>query len=390
MTRGFILLMAFAVGSIAANLYYAQPLIALISGSLTLAPEAAGLVVTLTQIGYGLGVLFIVPLGDLVENRKLILTQLTLIVFALLGLALSTTLFPYFAAALAVGLGASSVQMIVPYVAHFSTEASRGRTVGSLMSGLMLGIMLSRPIASLLADAFSWHSVFYFSAALMALLGVFLYLSLPPRIPEALGLTYRELISSMGRIFIETETLRRRAIYQAFLFGAFCLFWSTVPLLLAGPDFQFTQKGIAIFALAGIAGAVSAPFAGRSADRGWSQRATTFAILASGVSFLLTHLFSPGSAAALILLVLAANLLDAGVSANLVLGQRAIFLLDARNRSRMNGLYIATIFVGGSLGSALGVWAYAHGGWSFTSWVGFSLPAMAFLYFSTENLKRKS
>ena len=151
-SKALILLLGLAVGVIAANLYYAQPLIALIASSLGLDPAAAGLIVTLTQVGYGIGVLFIVPLGDLVENRKLILTLMVIAILALLGLALSSHILPYFLAALATGIGACSVQIIVPYAAHLTPEATRGRVVGSLMSGLMLGIMLSRPIASILTD----------------------------------------------------------------------------------------------------------------------------------------------------------------------------------------------------------------------------------------------
>ena len=168
-------LLGLAVGVIAANLYYAQPLTAPMAKSLGLTAASAGLVVTLTQMGYGLGVLFLVPLGDLVENRKLILSLLVLAIFALIGVASSTSIVPYFAAAFFLGIGVSAVQMIVPYAAHLSPEAKRGQVVGSLMSGLMLGIMLSRPISGILTDLISWHAVFYLSATLMSLLAIVLY-----------------------------------------------------------------------------------------------------------------------------------------------------------------------------------------------------------------------
>jgi predicted MFS family arabinose efflux permease len=383
-SRALILLLGLAVGVIAANLYYAQPLIALISQSLGLDPAAAGLIVTLTQVGYGLGVLFIVPLGDLIENRKLILILMVIAVLALLGLALSTQIVPYFLAALATGIGACSVQIIVPYAAHLTPEATRGRVVGSLMSGLMLGIMLSRPIASLLTDLFSWHAVFYLSASLMVLLGAALYKFLPPRQPANLDLRYADLIGSMAQLFLRTSLLRRRAFYQAFMFAAFCLFWTATPLLLSGPEFHLSQTGIALFALAGVAGAIVAPLAGRFADRGWTRIGTFASMLSGCVAFLMTHLVPLGSVSSLALLVLSAILLDAGVTANLVLGQRAIFSLRAKYRSRLNGLYIATIFVGGAFGSSVGAWAYAKGGWNLTSWVGFAMPLGALLYFGTE------
>lgn len=383
-SRGLVILLATAVGVMAANLYYAQPLIAMISSALGLEASIAGLVVTFTQVGYALGVLLIVPLGDMVESRRLILTMIAVTVTGVLGLAFSTHMIPYFIAAFATGLGASTVQIIVPYSAHLVPENKRGQTVGSLMSGLMLGIMLSRPTASLLADWFSWHAVFLVSAALMVLLGFSLSARLPSRTPAPIGIRYPELLKSMGRLFLETSILRRRGIYQAFLFGAFCLFWTTTPLLLAGPGYEFSQTQIAIFALVGVAGAISAPFAGRAADRGYSQKATMIALISCSASFLLSHFFPSGSWASVVALGCAAILLDAGVSANLVLGQRAIFALSPEARSRMNGLYIATIFIGGAVGSALGVWAFAHGGWQMTSWLGFALPACALAYFLTE------
>lgn len=379
-------LLAVSVGVIAANLYYAQPLIALIAKSLKLSPSVAGLVTTLTQMGYGLGVLLIVPLGDLLENRKLILTMLSLAVVALLGLAFSTQLVPYFIAAFLVGVGASAVQIIVPYSAHLAHESVKGRVVGNLMSGLMLGIMLSRPIASFLTDLFSWHAVFLLSAGLMLVLTIILYRFLPARKPASTNLKYRELIASMIHLLLNTPVLRRRAIYQAFLFGTFCLFWTSVPLYLSGPAYNFSQTGIAFFALAGIAGAVVAPLAGKYADKGMIQQATTVAMISASLSFLLTHIFAPGSTMALVFLVMAAILLDAGITANLVLGQRAIFSLNPEQRSRLNGLYVAVLFVGGAFGSMSGAWAYAHGGWTMTSYIGFGLPVCALLYFSTEFL----
>ncbi|RRD21378.1 MFS transporter [Brucellaceae bacterium VT-16-1752] len=170
----------------------------------------------------------------------------------------------------------------------------------------------------------------------------------------------------------------------ACLFGAFSLFWTTTPLLLAGPAFHLSQGGIALFALAGVAGAIAAPIAGRIADRGWSRPATALAMLAVVGAFLMTHIASEGSMLALGLLVAAAILLDFGVAANMTLGQRAIFSLGAELRSRLNGLYMATFFVGGAVGSAAGGWAYAQGGWSLASWIGFAFPVAALAYFVTE------
>ncbi|MBO9665790.1 MAG: MFS transporter [Bdellovibrio sp.] len=379
------LLLGLAVGIIAANLYYAQPLVAMISQALGIPTSSAGLVVTLTQVGYGLGVLFLVPLGDLLENKKLILSLITLAVVALLALTFTTQVIPYFIAALLLGIGTSSVQIIVPYASHMTAESHRGHVVGSLMSGLMLGIMLSRPISSLLTDLISWHAVFFLSAILMILLGVILAKRLPPRQPlHNTNLRYQDLLASMGKLLIHTAVLRRRAFYQACMFGAFSLFWTAIPMYLMSSTYHLSQSAIAVFAFAGVAGAISAPFAGRMADNGFSRPATAVAMLSAIASFAVTHILEPGSYAALAILVLSAILLDAGITATLVLGQRAIFSLSPEFRGRLNGLYIAVIFVGGALGSYAGAWSYAQGGWVMTTLVGILFPATALVVFATE------
>jgi predicted MFS family arabinose efflux permease len=377
------LLLATACGLIVANMYYAQPLAGPISAALGLSPGAAGLVVTLTQVGYGAGLLLIVPLGDLVENRRLICTVVGVGALALLGAGLSTHLLAFLVAAVFIGLGSVAVQILVPYAAHLAPEAARGRVVGNVTTGLMLGVMLARPISSYLTALSSWRTVFLVSSAVMVMLAVVLSQALPRRKPIP-RLRYRALLASMLGLALTTPVLKRRAIYQAFLFGAFSLFWTTTPLLLASPDFGLSQRGIALFALASVAGAVAAPLAGRVADRGWSRAATAFAMLAVAAAFLMTHIVRSDSTLALVFLVLAGVLLDFGVQGNVVLGYRAIFALKPEHRSRLNGLYMATFFTAGAIGSALGGWAFAHGGWPLASWIGFALPVMALLYLATE------
>lgn len=376
-------LLATACGLIAANLYYGQPLAGIIGAELGLSVGATGLIVTLTQIGYGIGLLFVVPLGDLVENRKLVVSSVAMAVLSLVGAAFAPHAAPFLIAAFLVGVSSVAVQVIVPYAAHMAPHAIRGRVVGNVMSGLMAGIMLARPVSSLLSEVVSWRGVFLTSAAVMALLAVVLFRLLPTRMPDA-RLTYGALMASMGRLALHTPILRRRAIYHAFLFAAFSLFWTTTPLYLSGPHFNLSQGEIALFALAGAAGTVAAPIAGRMADRGWTRAATFFALVAVALSFAVTHLAPEGSHLALAILVLAAIVLDFGVTTNLVLGQRAIFTLGAEFRSRLNGIYMATFFMGGAIGSAVGGWAYAVGEWQAASWIGFALPVAALLYFLTE------
>lgn len=377
------LLFAAACGLIVANIYYAQPLIGPIAASLDLSPQTAGLIVTMGQIGYGLGLLLIVPLADLFENKRLILISLGLCIVALICAGLATQAVPFLVASLFIGLGAVAVQIIVPFAAHLTPPAMRGQVIGNVMSGLMLGIMLARPVASFLTELSSWHTIFFASAACMVLLLILLGRVLPERMPSS-TLSYSSLIGSMLRLMVTEPVLRRRALYHACLFGAFSLFWTTVPLLLAGPLFNLSQAGIALFALAGVSGAIAAPLTGRIADKGWSRPATIFAMLAVASAFLLTELIELGSTYSLAWLVVAAIVLDFGVSANLALGQRAIFLLPAEYRSRLNGMFMATFFLGGALGSAVGAWGFAQGGWALSVGIGFCLPVTALIYFSTE------
>jgi predicted MFS family arabinose efflux permease len=389
---GMIRLLAGAAGLIVANLYYAQTLVGPISAATGLSPQAAGLIVTLTQIGYALGLLFIVPLGDLVENRRLIIGALVATACALAAAALSTSAWLFLAAALCIGLGSVAAQILVPFAAHLSREATRGQAVGKVVSGLLVGIMLARPAASLIADHAGWHAVFGLAAAAILGLAFVLRAKLPPRMPGAHlpdpRLSYGQLIASLWALFAATPVLRRRAAYHAGLFGAFSLFWTVTPLLLQSPAFHLSQTAIALFALVGVAGAVASPVAGRLADRGHTLAATAGALLL-GIGGFALALWQPQSRLPAIgILVIASIVLDMAVAANLVLGQRAIFLLGAEVRSRLNGIYFALFFAGGALGSAAGAWVYAHHGWHAAVLTGIAFPAAALLYWSGELLHR--
>ncbi|RKE86571.1 MFS transporter [Rhizobium sp. AG855] len=383
LSAGLTFIMAAACGLIAANLYYAQPLAGPIADAIGLPLHASGLIVTLTQVGYGLGLFFLVPLGDLVENRKLILVMIGAVTAALIAACLATTPLPFLAASLSIGLGAVAVQMIVPFAAGLAPEQSRGKVVGNVMSGLMVGIMMARPVSSLVARLGSWHTIFFLSAAVMVALGVVLAMTLPERRPQA-KLGYLALIGSMGRLFVTQTVLQRRAAYQAFQFAAFSLFWTVTPLYLASPAFGLTQTGIALFALAGVAGAIASPIAGRLADRGLSGPATAFGLSSVLTAFVVTLMSPEGSWIALSLLTFAAILLDFGVTTTLVTGQRAIFGLGAELRSRLNGLFMAIFFTGGAIGSAIGAYSYAQGGWTAAAILGGALPLAALLLFLTE------
>ncbi|MEK4104275.1 MULTISPECIES: MFS transporter [Paenibacillus] len=381
-------MLAAACGLIVANLYYAQTLVGPISVSTGLSSTAAGLIVTLTQIGYVVGLLFIVPLSDIVENRRLTIITLMVAVGALLVAAFAANAPLFLTASLFIGTGSVVAQILVPYATYLASEEQRGRVVGNVMSGLLLGIMFARPVASFITSIWGWQAVFIFSAVVITLLAILLSRFLPERKP-APSVSYGKLIVSLGTLLKQTPILRRRALYQACLFGAFSLFWTVVPLRLAD-DFGMSQQGIAWFALVGVGGAVAAPIAGRLADKGWSKWLTGLAMIIATLSFLLIHLFHSHSTFALILLFISAITLDMAVSGNLVLGQRVIYSLGSEARGRLNGIFMAIFFVGGAVGSSLGGWAYAYGGWTFASLIGVILPLLALVYFFTEKRSTKA
>lgn len=242
------ILIAAACGIIVANLYYAQPLVGIISESIGLSATSAGLIVTLTQFGYVIGLLFIVPLGDIMENRKLVFFALLLTGIALAITSVTKQEASFLAASFFIGLGSVAAQVLVPFASYLASDSSRGRVVGNVMSGLLLGIMLARPLSSLVADYFGWNFVFAFSAAAVMLLAFVLLKVLPERKPTT-NTSYKALLGSMWYLLKTTPILRRRAAYHAFVFASFSLFWTTVPLFLAGPTFDFSQKEIALFAL---------------------------------------------------------------------------------------------------------------------------------------------
>ncbi len=379
---GLMLLMAAACGLIVANLYYAQPLVGPISAATNISQSASGFIVTITQLGYAIGLLFLVPLSDLLENKRLIHAILIIVILGLVTASMARNASVYFIAAALIGLGSVAAQIIVPFAAHLAIPEQRGAIVGKIMSGLLLGIMLARPVASLITSLWNWQLVFIVSAGIMMLLFMLLYFKLPKRKPVPKD-RYPDILKSLWYHFRYTQVLRRRALYQAALFGSFSLFWTVVPLWLS-EHFQLDQQGIALFGLAGVAGAIAAPIAGKLADRGWSGRLTGFALLLASFSFVFTHLQPGNKFLSLLIFCLAAILLDMSVSGNLVLGQQAIYGLGDEIRGRVNGVFMAVFFGGGAIGSSLGGWAYAQGSWNWASVIGVVLPILAFLYYLTE------
>ncbi|MCW8306300.1 MFS transporter [Acidiphilium sp. PA] len=384
-STGLITLYAVAAGAVVANLYYAQPLVGLIAPALHLPKSIASLLVTFTQLGYACGLLLLVPLGDLVENRAL---STRLIGGSVIALTLATAAWAwpvFLAAALLIGLCSSAVQILVPMIATLTPDATRGRVVGNVMGGLVFGILLARPVASLIAYAVGWRAVFGLSALGMAALFLVLRRHLPRVAPKAEA-GYFSLILSMFKLYATEPTLRRRAAYQCAAFGVFSLYWTAVPIYLT-EQFHYTQFGIAVFALVGAAGAISAPLAGRLADAGHGRVSSAVSLALVLVSFGVSAL-----AAALhsvVLLALAGVALDFGVQANNVLGQRAIYALAPELRARLNGAYMAAFFVGGATGSAVASALLIHGGWPLVALVGAAAPALALSYFILNEIRRR-
>ncbi|MGI4879338.1 MAG: MFS transporter [Janthinobacterium lividum] len=376
-------LLSVACGMLVANIYFGQPLTGLISAALGMPRASTGLIVTLPLIGYGTGLLMLVPLGDLVENRRLVLVLVAIEIACLLLIGTLSHPVAFLATGFLMGMAASVVQVILPYASHLTPEAMRGKALGRLVSGIMLGIMLARPVASFVAELSSWRVIYLLSGGTSFALFLTLWFKLPRRAPSA-GPSYGALMGSMWHIFVHTELLRRRAFYQAAMFGAFSAYWTAVPLWLTGAPFNLSQNGIAWVALAGVARAIAPPFAGRLADIGHARAGTAAAMLLASTAFLLSNLGHGGGAFELSMVVATAILLDFAVSANLVFGQRAIYALGAEERSRLNGLFMATFFAGGAIASAVAGWAFAKAGWTGVSIIGVALPMIALAYWATE------
>jgi predicted MFS family arabinose efflux permease len=371
---------AAASGLAVANIYYSQPLIGLIAPALGLHPGLAGLIVSVTQLGYGAGLLLLVPLSDVFENRGLILRALGAVTLGLLAIAMSDSALTLLMASFAVGVFCVATQILVPFASHLSPEASRGKVVGTVMSGLLAGIMLARPFSSYIAATLGWRAVFYISAAMMLALLLLLRRVLPQRHPRS-TVTYPQILRSLPTLVASTPLLRRRAFYQAMLFAGFNLFWTGSPLLLA-KEFGMGQRGIALFALAGAAGALSAPIAGRLADRGLTRPATGWALLAVVLAFGLA--IEARLIHSLSLLILAALILDAAVQLCQVLSLRNIYMLAPQLRGRLNGLFVAFAFLGGAAGSGLAAAVYTARGWTTLAALGAVCAGVALAQFGTE------
>lgn len=379
-TPALTLACAVACGIIVANLYFAQPLLDLIGPDLKIGDAVGGFIVTLTQFGYGIGLLLVVPLADRLENRRLILTMLACTVLALAAVTLAPNEGLFLASTLALGIAAAGAQIILPFAASLAPEHERGKMIGNIMAGLLTGIMLARPAASLIASEFGWRAVFGSSAVLVLLLTVCMARILPERRPHSRE-SYGAILASMGRLMATMRPLQRRALYQSVVFIVFNIFWTAAPLMLAR-DFGLTQKGIALFALAGAGGALAAPLAGRLGDAGYVRAGTGAALATAFIAFLVSGYAV--EAHLLLGLVLLAVLIDASAQVNQVLSQRVIFGIAGQARARVNAVFMTTMFLLGGTGPAIATLTYHAGGWSLAALTAAGLLLFVFAVFLTE------
>jgi predicted MFS family arabinose efflux permease len=361
-SRWVILLLAIGAGFSVASIYYAQPLLPLMGSDLHLSIEGMGLVPTLTQAGYAIGILFLLPLGDRHDRRTLIVIKSTALALVLLACSLVAELHTLLIVSLLIGVAATMAQDIVPAAAILAPEGKQGKTVGTVMTGLLLGILLSRTVSGVIGEAFGWRVMYQLAAASIATVGVVMWAILP-RFVNHSTLSYPALMRSMEHLWRRYPALRRAALAQGFLSIAFSAFWSTLAVMLL----ERYQLGSAVaggFGIAGAAGALAAPLAGGLADKLGAGRVTQLGAALVTVSFALMFLMPMlGGHGQLILIGLSAVGFDLGLQSSLVAHQNLVYSLEPQARGRLNALLFTVVFIGMALGSALGTKVYALAGW---------------------------
>lgn len=356
-------LLAAGAGFSVASLYYSQPILGVLGADLQAGADRIGLVPTLTQLGYALGILLLAPLGDRLNRRRLIVTKAVALTAALLLSAFAPSVPWLLLASLLIGLSATVAQDIVPAAATLAPEASRGKAVGTVMTGLLLGILLSRVVSGLLAEQLGWRTVYGAAAASVAVLAVALWRGLPDFAPTT-RVSYAALIGSMGQLWQRYPGLRHAALAQGLLAVGFSAFWSTLAVMLHAEPFHLGSGAAGAFGLAGVAGALAAPLAGRISDRRGPELVTRLGAGLSALAFasmaLATWLPPQGQ---LLLIVLSAVAFDFGVQATLVAHQTLVYGLEPAARSRLNALLFVGMFIGMATGAWLGSLALARWGW---------------------------
>ncbi|GHO52233.1 permease [Ktedonobacter robiniae] len=364
-----VLLLAVVCGLAAANLYYVQPVLADIGHEFAVSVNQVGVLATLSQLGYAVGLLLIIPLGDRYNRRTLIVTMLVAVTVALIAMALAPTLMFLSIASFAVGVTTVVPQLVVPLAASLARPQERGRVVGTVMSGLLIGILLARTVSGVLAAHLGWRTVYWVAAGLMVLLALILRFLLPLDRPQS-DMSYTQLLRSLWSLVKSEPVLRETSVFGALGFAAFSAFWATLSFRLQTPPFHYGSEVAGLFGLVGVVGALAASFIGRLADKVNPRKTIGIGLLillASFGIFWLTGQYLWG-------LIIGVILLDLGAQANQISNQARVYSLNPAARSRLNTIYMVSYFIGGSLGSFLGTY-----GWDFAGWFGVCCVGLLFL-----------
>lgn len=373
--RALVLTLAVVTGAAVANIYYAQPLLAAIAGDFTTSTGTAALLVTASQLGYAAALALLVPLGDLLERRRLVTVLLVVTAIGLVAAAVAPTFPALVAAIFAVGVSSAVAQIVVPLAASLAPDATRGRVVGTVMSGLLIGILVARTVAGGLAELGGWRLVYGLAAAVMLVLAVVVRLRLPRVEPEQ-SISYGALLGSVVAIVRTEAVLRQRMVLGALGMGGFTILWTALTFLLSGPDYRFGEATIGLFGLAGLAGAAAAPVAGRLADRGRGGRTVTGAFVVLVVSW---GLLAAG-AVSLVALVAGIVLLDLAQQTLQISHQSAIYARSPGARSRVTTAFIVSAFLGGAAASAATSAVYPMAGWFGVSVLGGAVAVAGLLF----------
>ncbi|WP_414170108.1 MFS transporter [Streptoverticillium reticulum] len=383
LTRRTLLLMAVATGLSVAGNYFSQPLLDTMAHHFGMSSGTAALVVTVSQIGYVCGLVLLVPLGDLLERRRLTVTLCALTAAGLVCTAAAPETSLLFTGLALTGLCSVGAQVMVPFAATMAAPEARGRAVGTVMAGLLLGILLARTAAGGLAELGGWRTVYWVNAGLMLMMALLLWRALPPFHP-AERVSYGSAFRSMVRLWRHHPVLRWRTLTGASSFGAFTVLWVSLTFLLSGPGYGWSTAAIGLMGLAGAAGSAAASAAGRLADRGLVHTVT------GGGAVLLTA--SWGLLAAgrhdLAWLLAGVLLLDLAVQAVHISNQNVVYALEPQARSRLNSIYMTTYFFGGVTGSALTSVVWSHAGWPGVCTLGAAFSTVTMLSHLGERLTR--
>lgn len=378
MPRNVTLLFAVVCGMSVANIYFAQPLLDNLSSEFGIGHSTIGILITITQTFYAAGLLLLVPLGDLLNQRRLIIGQMLLSMIALVIVGTASSSSTLFVGMALVGLLAVVTQTLVAFAATMAAPDERGRVVGMVTSGIVIGILLARTISGILTDIAGWRSVYLVSATLMFLMVCALFKVLPNVERGVKSLSYPQLLRSVFILFTQEPILRIRAILALLIFAAFSILWTSLVLPLSAPPLFLSHTAIGAFGLAGVAGALAAARAGKLADQGYGQRTTGVALILLLISWLLISYIEHS----LFALVIGIVLLDLAVQAVHVTNQSMILALGAEARSRITAGYMVFYSIGSATGSIASTQIYAQYGWDGVCLLGVFVSALAFLFWA--------